>query len=87
MKLDRWIVFGNCLVGYLYDGKFPKGTRVKTEAIRYVDMSNMMAECLDGKYKLGSPGTKEEHNQELIGKDKDSPFPVIEQGLFLNPRG
>ena len=68
MKLERWVIHGNVLVGYIFDSKFFKpGTRVMTEAIRFIDPVNMEAECLDGKFKLGEPGNKEEHNRELIG--------------------
>lgn len=88
MKLDRWIIYGDVLVGYIYDSKlFKPGTRVMTEAIRYVDPINMEAECLDGKYKLAEPGTAEEHRQELIGKPKSVEMPEIETKIFLNPRG
>ena len=87
MKLDRWILQGNTLVGYLYDGPFPKGTRVQTEAIRFIDLSNLKAECLDGRYKLGEPGTVEEHQRELIGKKTEAELPVVSNLIFLNPRG
>lgn len=88
MKLDRWIIFGNCLVGYIYDSKqFPKGTRVKTEAIRFVDVANSEAECLDGKYKLCNPGTYEEHNMPFIGHNIQVHASKIDNGIFLNPNG
>lgn len=68
MKLDRWIQFGNCLVGYLFDcKKHPAGARVVTGPIRFLDIGNFEAECVDGKYKLGEPGTVEEHNRPLMG--------------------
>lgn len=61
-KLDRWIIYGNCLVGYLYDSKaFPNGTRVKTDAIRWVDIPNNSVSCLDGHYQLMEPGTEFDH--------------------------
>lgn len=88
MKLNRWIVFNNCLVGYLFDSpSFPPGTRILTEAIRFIDLTNMQAECLDGKYKLLDPGTHEEHNRELIGKLPESKIPKIDTSIFLNPKG
>lgn len=66
-KLERWLQHGNCLVGYIFDHKhFNAGTRIITEAIIYLDTSNFEAECLDGKYKLGEPGTAAEHNQPLL---------------------
>jgi len=69
MKLERWIVYGDCLVGYLYDHpRINAGTRVITETIRFVDAPNFEAECVDGKYKLGEPGTAEEHRYELFGE-------------------
>lgn len=68
-KLDRWCIFGNTLVGYMFDSRqFPAGTRVQTEPVRYIDPSGSYAECLDGHYSLGDPGTQEEHNQPLMGK-------------------
>lgn len=88
MKLDRWVILGNVLVGYVYDGPFPRGTRVMTEAIRFVNPVSMEAECLDGKYKLLDPGTMAEHNQELIGTKKpEASLPRLENVIFLNPRG
>lgn len=88
MTLDRWIVHGNCLVGYSYnDKKFPSGTRIQTEAIRFIDLQNRKAECLDGKYDLKDPGTAEEHRIALIGKTLDAKDPKIDSNIFLNPRG
>lgn len=63
-RLERWIVHGDCIVGYIFDDRVHSaGTRVKTEVIRFLDYGNFEAECLDGKYKLGEPGTLEEHNR------------------------
>lgn len=74
--LERWIQFGDCLVGYLFNHReFPDGTRVITQAIRFVDPINFHAECADGTYKLGEPGSPEEHNQPLIKKRKVIIFP------------
>ena len=88
MKLDRWIQHGNCLVGYIFDSpSFINGTRVVTEAVRFIDAPNLEAECLDGKYKLGDPGTSEEHNQELLGKKNEPKKIIIDKNVFLNPRG
>lgn len=87
MKLDRWVIHGNCLVGYLYDGPFPMATRVRTDAIRFINPVTMEAECLDGKYRLMDPGTKEEHNQELVGKKPESVMPEVDKSIFLNPQG
>lgn len=87
-KLDRWVIYGNCIVGYIYDDRhFPPGTRVVTEAIRFVDISNFSAECLDGKYKLGEPGTQAEHNMELIGVKPEASLPKVDARIFLNPKG
>jgi hypothetical protein len=67
-KLDRWITFHDALVGYLFDNKKIKpGTRVVTEPLRFLDVSNSYAECRGESYKLGEPGTAEEHNQPLLG--------------------
>lgn len=88
MKLDRWLIHGNCLVGYVYDSvQFSSGTRIITDPIRFVDPINLVAECLDGKYKLGEPGTYDEHNQELIGKKPEANIPKIDNSIFLNPNG
>ena len=88
MKLDRWVVYGNCLCGYIFDHPgFSSGIRVLTEAVRFIDTNNMQAECLDGKYKLGDPGTIEEHNQELIGRKPESKLQEFDNKIFLNPRG
>lgn len=66
-KLERWIKYGNCLVGYLFDAKgFAPGTRVVTEVIREFDPVNFEAVCVDGPYKLGEPGTEDEHNIPLL---------------------
>jgi hypothetical protein len=68
-RLERWIVFNDVLVGYLFDSKeHPPGTRVMTEAIRYIDPLNSVAESRSEVYKLGEPGTVEEHNQPLLGQ-------------------
>lgn len=67
-RLERWLLFSDTLVGYIFDSKqFAPGTRIQTEPVREFDPSNFEAVCLDGKYKLGEPGTAEEHNKELIG--------------------
>jgi hypothetical protein len=65
--LERWVQFHDTLVGYVFDAKqFSPGTRVQTEVIRFVDLLNGQAECADGKYRLGEPGTFEEHDR-IIG--------------------
>lgn len=67
MKLERWVQHGNCLVGYIFDDRtLPPGTRVITKPIRFVDINNFEAECLDGKYKLGEPGTYREHDEPIL---------------------
>lgn len=87
-KLDRWVTNGNVLVGYIFDSRqFSPGTRVMTEAIRYIDLTNLEAQCLDGKYKLGEPGTAKEHDIPLIGKKPEASLPKIDKSIFLNPRG
>lgn len=84
MTLDRWVQHGNCLVGYLFgDRSIPNGTRVITEAVRFIDILNFEAECLDGKFRLGDPGTYEEHNNGLIGDGSLN----IDESVFLNPGG
>lgn len=66
-KLERWIQYGNVFVGYLFDSKeHPPGARVKTDAIVEFDPIAFEARCVDGDYKLGEPGTAEEHNQPLL---------------------
>ena len=70
MRLNRWIVCGNVLVGYIFDSHLPNGTRIMTDAIKTLDISNKEAECLDGKFKLEDPGTYDEHNNNLIGRCK-----------------
>lgn len=76
-RLERWVPYGNSLVGYIYDSKeHPNRTRVKTEMIRFVDVLNSEAECLDGKYKLGEPGTYEEHQRDVWTK--------TETGLYIS---
>lgn len=70
-KLDKWIIYGNCLVGYLYDSPlFPHGTRVKTEMIRHVDVPNCEAVCTDGHYRLLEPGTEVDH-KSILGNEGD----------------
>ncbi len=65
-KLDKWLIYGNCLVGYLYDsGAFPHGTRIKTDVILEVDVINSEAVCADGRYKLMEPGTEFDHKGDL----------------------
>lgn len=87
-KLDRWVVYGNCLVGYVYDSlRHPRGQRIKTEAIRFVDVKNSEAECLDGKYKLCEPGTYNEHQVPGFGVKTPAELPKIDEKIFLNPRG
>jgi len=60
--LDRWVAQGNILVGYLYNwpGVAP-GQRVITEAIIEIDVLAKEVRCRDADYKLGEPGTVEEH--------------------------
>jgi len=68
-RLERWLVFGNCLVGYIFDDKkFRPGTRVKTDAIVSMDPTSFEARCIDGDYKLGEPGTFAEHNRPPVGQ-------------------
>lgn len=89
-RLERWIQHNNCIVGYIFDSPlFSPGTRIITEALRYIDASNFEAECLDGSYKLGTPGTAEEHNQPLLGAIKDAPEGkiILNEGDYLNPNG
>lgn len=65
-SLEKWIVIGNTLVGYLFDSKeFPNGMRVQTGVIRFVDHVNREAHCIDGVYKLCEPGDEIEHNTIL----------------------
>ncbi len=70
MRLERWIQYGDCLVGYIYESKdHDPGSRVRTEFIRFLDPINFEAECLDGKYKLGEPGTFAEHSGPMVGQE------------------
>lgn len=88
--IDRWVVHGNTLVGYIFNSRVhSNGTRVQTEAIRFVDPLNMEAEDRDTRYKLGIPGTIDEHKIPLIGKPKDSSDEIVpfnDLG-FINPKG
>lgn len=87
-KLDRWVIYGNCLVGYIYDSTMhTKGQRVRTEAIRFVDVPNSEVETLDGKYKLCDPGTYQEHQAPGCGVKSHLEFPEIDPSIFLNPKG
>ena len=64
-RLDKWIIYGNCLVGYVYDDpKFPPRTRVKTDAVVEVDTTALLARCVDGDYVLLEPGTESDHKDE-----------------------
>lgn len=90
--IERWVQHENCIAGYIFDSKqFRPGTRIITEAIRFIDPISFEAECLDGKYRLGTPGTFEEHNFELqterIQKEKAEGKVEVKTNLFLNPRG
>lgn len=88
--LERWVQHENCIAGYIFDSnQFRPGTRVITEAIRFIDPVNFEAECLDGRYRLGEPGTFEEHNRELFSgaRDKEEGKAEVKPSLFLNPRG
>lgn len=70
-RLERWLQHGNTLVGYLFDSKeHPLGTRVMTGAIVELDPLSFEARCVDGDYKLGEPGTYQEHCQDDIGSIK-----------------
>lgn len=70
-RLERWLVYGNCLVGYIFDSKqFKPGTRVLTDAIRPgTRVLTDAAECLDGAYRLGEPGSYQEHDIPLVGRN------------------
>jgi len=88
-RLERWIQHNECLVGYVFDSKhFKSGQRIMTEVLLFVDPINFEAECKDGKYKLGEPGTAEEHNQEQIGlKPKTEGSLILDPSRFLRPNG
>ena len=67
--LDRWTVYGNILIGRIYNtqGRCPEGMSVRTDALRFVDPVNFEAETLTEKFKLGEPGTLEEYKlNELL---------------------
>lgn len=68
-KLDRWAIFhSDTIIGYIYDHPtFPRGQRVQTEVIRYVDVPNNEAHCTNEIYKLLEPGSLEEHNVPILG--------------------
>lgn len=75
-------------MGYIYDDpRHPPGTRVITEAIRYIDPINFTAESIHDRYKLGEPGTLEEHNQPMIKKRPSVDQVQLETRMFLNPNG
>ena len=68
-KLDKWLIYGDCLVGYIYDTKaFPNGTRVKTEHIVEVDLKAGDVVCGDGRYQLLEPGTELDHKHDTLAK-------------------
>lgn len=89
-KIDRWAMYGNVIVGYFYDTPgLETGERGYTLAVRFIDPVNMQAECLDGKYDLGTPGTLEEHRHPLLGRPPASADEIakIDKAAFLNPNG
>lgn len=64
--LEKWIKYGNCLVGYVFgDKRFKPGTRILTDFIRHIDYANLQAETKEEKFRLGEPGTCEEHDKPL----------------------
>lgn len=86
-SFDRWVIQGNCIVGYLYDyPNIPNGTRSMSEAIRFVDVINMEVDCLDGKFRLKDPGTHQEHTVHIVGTPQAS-LPEVDKSIFLNPQG
>ncbi len=89
--LDRWVVYGNTLVGYVYDSaEYSRGARIQTDAIRFVDVPNRSVECLHEVFRLGDPGTYAEHNVPLLGQKIDKPYaelPKIDNKIFLQPNG
>lgn len=87
-KLDRWVIYGDCLVGYIYDSpSHSRGQRVKTEAIRFVDVPNQECETLDGRYRLCEPGTYSEHQVPGFGVKTPAELPKVDTKIFLNPKG
>jgi len=67
-RIERWVVLGNIVVGYLYDYPGIKsGTRVKTEAIVEFNPVIFEVRCIDGDFKLGEPGTVKEHQVKMLG--------------------
>jgi len=90
--LDKWAQYGNILLGKLYNHpQFSPGEWVHTHAILFIDINNMEAECKDGKYKLGEPGTQKEYeeffkqlNKDLLPKEQGL---IVDDSTFLRPRG
>lgn len=73
MKLERWIVYHDVLVGYAFDVPgFSDGTRIMTEFKHKIDLDSMTAFCKDGTYKLGDFGTYAEHQQPELGKGESN---------------
>lgn len=71
-RLERWVQHGDVFCGYIFDDKkFDPGTRVITGAIVEHDPISCTVRCVGGDFKLGEPGTVEEHNQPLLGHRKD----------------
>ncbi len=63
MKLDRWVIHGNVILGRLYDAVgFAPGSWVSTDAIVEFDTNGAQARCLDGDYDLKEPGTLAEYD-------------------------
>lgn len=95
MKLDRWVPYGNCLIGYVYDDPcLDSGQRVITEAIRFIDPINMYAETLNDRFNLINPGTLDEHNLPILGnKYQEVTLDQMKESvkhmsdMFLNPHG
>lgn len=66
-RIDRWVMVGNTIVGYVFDHwKFKPGTRVQTEAVIDFNPATFDVRCRDGDFKLGEPGTVAEHQKELL---------------------
>lgn len=65
-KLEKWLVFGDTVVGYIFDSKeFEPGTHIQTGVKKLFNSDCTEVSCADGDYRLGAPGTYDDHNGQM----------------------